>query len=100
LEAFLSTLNSIEESLLSNSSISDVTERICAVELMNLIVSGRLMAKAALLRTESRGSHYREDYPLTSKEWNTSIILDRNSVDGYFTGRLEDTPAPSRQVLA
>jgi L-aspartate oxidase len=100
LEAFLSTLNSIEESLLSNSSISDVTERICAVELMNLIVSGRLMAKAALLRTESRGSHYREDYPLTSKEWNTSIILDRNSVDGYFTGRLEDIPAPSRQVLA
>jgi L-aspartate oxidase len=31
--------------------------------LRNLLVVGRLIAEAALARTESRGSHYRSDYP-------------------------------------
>lgn len=31
--------------------------------LRNLLVVGRLIAQAALTRTESRGSHYRSDYP-------------------------------------
>jgi len=34
-----------------------------ANELRNLLVVGRLIAEAALLRKESRGSHYRSDYP-------------------------------------
>jgi L-aspartate oxidase len=32
-------------------------------ELRNLLVVGRLIAQAALARCESRGSHYRSDYP-------------------------------------
>jgi L-aspartate oxidase len=31
--------------------------------LRNLLVAGRLIAEAALARQESRGSHYRSDYP-------------------------------------
>jgi L-aspartate oxidase len=34
-----------------------------ANELRNLLVVGRLIAEAALARKESRGSHYRSDYP-------------------------------------
>jgi L-aspartate oxidase len=34
-----------------------------AGELRNLLVVGRLIAEAALARPESRGSHYRSDYP-------------------------------------
>jgi L-aspartate oxidase len=34
-------------------------------ELRNLLVVGRLIAEAALARKESRGSHYRSDYPST-----------------------------------
>ena len=34
-----------------------------ANELRNLLVIGRLVAEAALARKESRGSHYRSDYP-------------------------------------
>ena len=34
-------------------------------ELRNLLVVGRLIAQAALARKESRGSHYRSDYPAT-----------------------------------
>jgi L-aspartate oxidase len=33
-------------------------------ELRNLLVVGRLIAEAALARHESRGSHYRTDFPL------------------------------------
>ncbi len=38
-----------------------------AGELRNLLVVGRLVARAALARKESRGSHYRTDYPLTDE---------------------------------
>jgi L-aspartate oxidase len=36
-------------------------------ELRNLLVVGRLIAEAALARKESRGSHYRSDYPATDE---------------------------------
>ncbi|HEV3092549.1 MAG TPA: L-aspartate oxidase [Candidatus Cybelea sp.] len=35
--------------------------------LRNLLVVGRLIAEAALARSESRGSHFRSDYPLTDE---------------------------------
>jgi len=38
------------------------------LELQNLLVLGDIVCRAALLRTESRGAHYRTDYP---KEDNT-----------------------------
>ncbi len=38
-----------------------------ANELRNLLVVGRLVAEAALARKESRGSHYRSDYPFTDE---------------------------------
>jgi L-aspartate oxidase len=38
-----------------------------ANELRNLLVVGRLVAEAALARPESRGSHYRSDYPQTEE---------------------------------
>ncbi|HTZ54354.1 MAG TPA: L-aspartate oxidase [Candidatus Acidoferrum sp.] len=38
-----------------------------ANELRNLLVVGRLVAEAALARKESRGSHYRSDYPATDE---------------------------------
>ncbi len=34
-------------------------------ELANLLLAGRLVAEAAWLRRESRGAHYREDFPYT-----------------------------------
>lgn len=45
------------------------------IELDNLITTGLLMAKAAQLRKESRGSHYREDYPFEDSKFNKMNIL-------------------------
>lgn len=45
------------------------------LELQNMQLVARLMIQAALLRTESRGSHYRTDFPKTNPEWKKRIIL-------------------------
>lgn len=37
-------------------------------------LASSLIAKSALLRTESRGGHYREDYPSLSPEWDGKVI--------------------------
>ena len=37
------------------------------LEARNLLFVGRLIAKSALRREESRGSHYRSDFPATDK---------------------------------
>ena len=38
-------------------------------ELKNLFAIAELIVKSALMRTESRGSHYRVDYPHPDEEW-------------------------------
>jgi L-aspartate oxidase len=43
-------------------------------ELHNLIFTGRLMTEAAYIREESRGAHYRSDFPETSPQWQTHIV--------------------------
>jgi L-aspartate oxidase len=46
-------------------------------ELANMVLIARLMAQAALARRESRGAHYRSDYPETKAEWQRHIIVSR-----------------------
>jgi L-aspartate oxidase len=44
-------------------------------ELKNLVMTGRLMTEAALLRQESRGAHFRSDFPHSSPQWQRHIVL-------------------------
>ncbi len=46
-------------------------------ELLNLIFTARLMTEAALIRLESRGAHYRLDYPSPNKSWHRHIIMEK-----------------------
>jgi L-aspartate oxidase len=43
-------------------------------ELSNLVLAGRLMTEAALMRKESRGAHFCSDCPKSSNEWLRHII--------------------------
>ncbi len=48
------------------------------LEVESLLTVAEIMARAALLRTESRGSHYREDYPhRDDSRWRRSIVIRR-----------------------
>lgn len=49
-----------------------------ALEAEKLLEVALLTAESALIREESRGAHYREDYPETKDEWKKSIILNKN----------------------
>lgn len=44
-------------------------------ELANLVLLGRLVTEAALTREESRGAHYRTDFPDISEHWQRHIVL-------------------------
>ena len=48
-----------------------------ALELANMVLTGRLMAEAALLRQESRGAHYRTDFPQASSNWQHHIVFKK-----------------------
>jgi len=43
-------------------------------ELNNLILTGRLITEAALHREESRGTHFRSDFPASSPKWQCHIV--------------------------
>ena len=44
-------------------------------ELNTMITNARLMTEAALLREESRGAHYRSDFPTSSENWKKHIVF-------------------------
>jgi L-aspartate oxidase len=44
-------------------------------ELSNMVSNARLMAEAALLREESRGAHFRTDFPNSSPDWQKHIVF-------------------------
>ncbi len=46
-------------------------------ELANMLLVGRLMCEAALLREESRGAHYRLDFPTEVPAWRRHIVFMR-----------------------
>lgn len=51
-----------------------------ALEVINMIQIATLVVKSAILRRESRGAHFREDYPETKDEWKKSIVLNKNKI--------------------
>jgi L-aspartate oxidase len=44
-------------------------------ELANMVMVGRLMAEAALIREESRGAHFRSDFPRPSDAWLRHVVF-------------------------
>lgn len=44
-------------------------------ELGKLVLAGRLVTEAALLREESRGAHFRSDFPESSPQWQRHIVF-------------------------
>lgn len=48
-------------------------------ETLNLLDIAYLILQSAIFRTESRGGHYRIDYPDTSSEWEVHTMIKGNS---------------------
>jgi succinate dehydrogenase/fumarate reductase flavoprotein subunit len=55
-----------------------------AVNTVNLLTVADMIARSALMRTESRGAHYRQDHPTSSPDWFKNIRLRPEGADMKF----------------
>jgi fumarate reductase (CoM/CoB) subunit A len=60
-------------------------EWIAALEIENMVITSEMVAKAALMREESRGAHFRRDFPkIDNKNWFTNIIIRQDTGEMKF----------------
>ena len=65
------------------------------IDLHNMLQVSRMLCKAALSRTESRGAHYRSDCPLErNPEWRKNILIRKGdggamTLEAVGSGRQE-----------
>ncbi len=63
---------------LKDLEASDITELKDSLELQAMIDVAESIVASALLRKESRGGHYRSDYPTTKKSWEKNIAVSKS----------------------
>lgn len=71
LKSKLASMN-VSEGSSFNKNLQD------AIEVKNMLEMAELVTRSALIREESRGSHFREDHPKTLDKWKKSIIMNKN----------------------
>ena len=53
-----------------------------ALDLRNMLAVSECVARAALKRTESRGGHTRDDYPVMDPEWRHAVLVCTQHLNG------------------
>jgi succinate dehydrogenase / fumarate reductase flavoprotein subunit len=70
-----------------------------ALDLRNMLLVSECVARAALLRQESRGGHTRDDYPAMDPAWRQKLLACSGTGDGPVKVEEEGMP-PMRDDLA
>jgi aspartate oxidase len=93
------------------AGIGQLGDSAADLEVANLVTVGTLIAHAAWLRTESRGCHFRRDYPERQEAWRMRIVQQRGQspshalVGGHMMlwartgGPAADTAVPPQSPL-
>jgi fumarate reductase (CoM/CoB) subunit A len=99
LNKVLETVSETHE-LMDRITVENPLELVSALELQNLLVVGEMIARAGLLRKESRGAHNRLEYPeqddanwlkaITLKKAKGSMELDTIALDPSWKPRTDD----------
>ncbi len=87
LERGLETIRSLSEA--ANACLGDrpATMMVKCLEFDNLLLTSEAIALSALYREESRGTHYREDFPeRNDADWLCNVLV-RQRVDGTLEPR-------------
>lgn len=70
---------------LDNLDVKDTrqynTDLVTALEVINMVEICILTVKSAILRRESRGAHFRSDFPETNDEWKKSIVMNKEKIE-------------------
>jgi succinate dehydrogenase / fumarate reductase flavoprotein subunit len=69
-----------------------------AIDLRNMLLVSECVAKAALMRTESRGGHTRDDFPGLDANWRNKLLVCEAAADGGATVTPKDQ-VPMREDL-
>ncbi len=89
----LGAIIKLKEEVKSNIKLPEKTYRHLkgALETLNMIEVSELVIRASLIRTESRGAHYREDYPKQDDiNWLKNIIFYKEKEEyKYYTKEIE-----------
>jgi succinate dehydrogenase / fumarate reductase flavoprotein subunit len=73
-----------------------------ALDLRNLLTVAEAITRSALERTESRGGHFRDDFPTQHPEWGRHNVLTSRAADGTMqVTRVAISPMPDelKQVV-
>ncbi len=80
MEAALTTVEFIRDHFVPLLIARDTHELRLAHETKNMVLNAEMKLRAGLFRTESRGSHYREDYPARDDaNWLAYVKLNKNN---------------------
>jgi fumarate reductase (CoM/CoB) subunit A len=75
LASMLEEVRRLRHDLHDRMSVLVPESRVHVLDTENLLLTAEVMVRAALMRTESRGSHFREDYPeRDDRRWLASIF--------------------------
>jgi succinate dehydrogenase/fumarate reductase flavoprotein subunit len=95
----LATVAHIRQETLPRLSIQEPFDRVEAMELLNMLLVAEMAARSVAMRTESRGGHYREEYPdqddtrwlksITVRQENGRMVLGTLALDPDWTDRSE-----------
>jgi succinate dehydrogenase/fumarate reductase flavoprotein subunit len=88
LEAALSNIEFLREQFAPNLLANDPHQLRLAHETRNMLLNSEMKLRAGLMRTESRGDHYREDFPeQDDKNWLAWVIITNENGEMKLTKR-------------
>jgi fumarate reductase (CoM/CoB) subunit A len=64
----------------ANQSTTFAYEQLEALQVRNMLTVSEIIINSALLRKESRGAHFREDFPETNPSWRKNIIISKEKI--------------------
>ena len=80
----LAELQKMQKELV-NLDVSDKTQYntdlVTALEVINMVEICILTVKSAIIRRESRGAHFRSDFPESKDEWKKNIVINKNKIE-------------------
>jgi len=88
LQAALTNIEFLRDHFLPKLMAKDTHDLRLAIETKNMIFNAETKLRAGLLRKESRGNHFREDYPdKDDKNWLAWIIISKDGDNMKLTKR-------------
>ncbi len=93
LQAALTNVEFFRDHLVPRLYAGDQHELRLVHETRNMVLNAEMRLRASLFRTETRGCHYREDYPFRDDEEWLAWVLLRKGVDGAM--ELAKRPIPA-----